>query len=92
MGRIISVLAVVAVMAAILAFHAVPAFAAASDDASCKGGAISNFNAALPAGVVGEVLSEAAKDGGIGQFFGESRRSCNPNASPKGGGGGGGGV
>lgn len=89
MKRIFSVVAVAALMAAMLAFYAVPAFAAASDDASCKG----QNNSALPPGAKGKAFSTIAKElGGLGQFLGETLRSCNPNANPRGGGTGSGGV
>ncbi len=78
MRRIISVLAVMAVMAALFAASAVPAFAAASENAGCKGLGFSE----LEPGTNGPFVSEVAQErGGLGQFLGPLR-SCGAGQSP----------
>ena len=62
MKRIIVVLSVMAIMAAMAVAMAMPAFAAASEKASCVGEAFSE----APAGLKGPAVSAFAKQGGIG--------------------------
>jgi hypothetical protein len=81
MRRMITLLTVAVVM---MVATAMPAFAAASDNSSCKGQVFSDI--LEPGPEKGELVSESAKEfGGLGQSFGEPLRSCNPNANPNGG-------